>query len=371
MESVTAIILIGSSGPGDIERMVATARMAAVSDTLRSLRSIPNIDRIIVAAPETDTVRLALAREAGIVWDFDPADQPFHFGKRLAEIIQTRNLNRVIYIGAGSMPLYSAADLDLAVAHVAQASKCAITNNIHSADWVAFSDAQSVIDIAHWLDRDNMLAWRLRETAHFDVQSEAPSAKTRLDVDTPFDLQILALHPDTPPHLRRAIKTAGIDPAKLREAANVLRQPGSRVTLIGRVPLRAWQLLDSRQLWLRVLSEERGMVANTRLARGEVFSFLADYVAHVGEEQFIARLVETSDIVLLDTRVYLAHRHCWPPAEERFASDLGRADKIQDAPLKRLIEAVAAAPIPILLGGHNVVSGGLYALLDLMAQGVV
>ncbi|HLF01206.1 MAG TPA: hypothetical protein VI547_04480, partial [Anaerolineales bacterium] len=96
-----------------------------------------------------------------------------------------------------------------------------------------------------------------------------------------------------------------------------------------------------------------------------------DYVAHVGEEQFIARLVETSDIVLLDTRVYLAHRHCWPPAEERFASDLGRADKIQDAPLKRLIEAVAAAPIPILLGGHNVVSGGLYALLDLMAQGVV
>jgi hypothetical protein len=162
---------------------------------------------------------------------------------------------------------------------------------------------------------------------------------------------------------------AGIAPrlnqGRIEEALAVLRKPGSRVTLIGRVPMAASDLLGARQIWTRVFSEERGMVAAHRQEDGRVFSFIADHIERVGEAEFVAQLAATSDLVLFDTRVYMAHHQMWPPEEERFASDMGEAEKVGDARLRRLTEAVRAAPIPILMGGHNVVSGGVYALAEI------
>ncbi len=107
------------------------------------------------------------------------------------------------------------------------------------------------------------------------------------------------------------------------------------------------------------------MVASRRWAERQVFSLVADHIDRLGEKEFVVQLAQVSDLVLWDTRVYLAHRKRWPPAEERFASDLGRPDRIADDRLRRLTEAAIDARIPILLGGHNVVSGGLYALLEI------
>jgi hypothetical protein len=62
--------------------------------------------------------------------------------------------------------------------------------------------------------------------------------------------------------------------------------------------------------------------------------------------------------------VVLAHRlgadeRRWPSAADRFASDLLLHEPIADPWLRELTASAAAAPIPILLGGHTLVGPGL------------
>lgn len=370
MNPVTAVIMHGPAGSGDFERMLASVRAAAVADSLEVLRRIPVVERVILAGPESELTRLLIPPAAGPVFDPDRAGDPFHFGARLSGIVQRHRLSRVLYLGAGSMPLLSESDLSTILRQISESPhRLAITNNIHAADWAAFTQAGSIADIAHWLDRDNLLAWRLRESAGYDVVSLPPSAATRLDIDTPFDLQALAFCAYTPGHIRRALGRIAptLDLARVEAALQVLRAPGSRLTLVGRVSGTAAERLASKaQCWSRVFSEERGMVSSRRWAEGQVFSLLADHIDRVGEKAFVAQLEQVSDLILWDTRVYLAHHKCWPAAEERFASDLCQPGPIADDRLKRLTQAVADARVPFLLGGHNVVSGGLYVLSEML-----
>ena len=53
-----------------------------------------------------------------------------------------------------------------------------------------------------------------------------------------------------------------------------------------------------------------------------------------------------------------------PSREDRFQSDLLRPEAISDTWLRRFTAAAAKAPLPVLLGGHSLVSGGLMALND-------
>lgn len=366
---ITAVIMAGAAGPSAPERMIAAARRLAVLDLCATLSRRVNVERILIAIPAEERQQMSGLGVGLVEWDVDSPAEPFHFGRRLTDLIQRYRLKRVAYFGAGSAPLLTADELASAIAVVAASpARVAVTNNVHSADWVVFSQADSISPIAHWLERDNMLAWRLREEAGFKVASLPASASTRLDIDTPFDLQALALYPHTPSHLngwlRELAGSLHLDP--LRRAVQVLNTPGSRVTLIGRVSGAVWGQLEAKSgLWTRVLSEERGMAANRRQAEGQVFSFIADHIDRIGESEFVAQLARTSEVVFFDTRVYLAHHHSWPSTADRFASDLGQWERIEDARLRRLTQAIANAPIPIIAGGHNVVSGGLYALLDI------
>jgi hypothetical protein len=369
MTPVTAVLLLGPSGPGPLESMVAAGRRAAAADALAVLQRLPDVDRLLVAGPQTEIDRLLVPADAAVLVDLDRPGEAFHFGMRLTALVEKYHLGRVLYLGAGSMPLLPEIELGALLRQIAGAAgRLAITNNVHSSDWAAFTDAGSIAGIAGWLERDNMLAWRLRESGGYTVNALPPSAATRLDVDTPFDLQVLRRHPRTPAHTRAALQAMapGSDTGQLDRVVQILRAPGSRVTHIGRVAgAAAEQLASSTQCWTRVFSEERGMVSNRRWADRRVFSLVADQLDRVGEQAFVRQLAQVSELVLWDTRVYLAHHGRWPPAEERFASDLGLAGQIADGGLRRLTEAAIAAPIPVILGGHNVVAGGLYALSEI------
>jgi hypothetical protein len=61
------------------------------------------------------------------------------------------------------------------------------------------------------------------------------------------------------------------------------------------------------------------------------------------------------------------HLKTMPSRADRFASDLYQVDAIEDPWLRAFTRAAKEAPIPILLGGHNVVSGGLYAIAEIVA----
>ena len=117
------------------------------------------------------------------------------------------------------------------------------------------------------------------------------------------------------------------------------------------------------------------MRASGRQGRGEVRSLLADYADQVGVEGLFDRLSELAGGILLDNRVILASgsrgsvAKPWPSTTDRFHSDLQRWRDVEDPFLRRLTRAAAEAPVPVVMGGHSVVTGGLMALTEALPAG--
>jgi hypothetical protein len=106
------------------------------------------------------------------------------------------------------------------------------------------------------------------------------------------------------------------------------------------------------------------MSASGRLDRGEVSSLVGRMFAAWGPDKFIQEMETLAGAVLWDTRVVMAQLYGWPPAQERFAFDMGRCDLLATKALEPWCQALHESPIPIISGGHNVVSGGLLALIE-------
>jgi hypothetical protein len=73
---------------------------------------------------------------------------------------------------------------------------------------------------------------------------------------------------------------------------------------------------------------------------------------------------ELCDGMLFDTRVLFAHMGWRPGAEERFASDLFMTERIKAKPLREFTDAARQADFPLLLGGHTLVSGVLWTMVE-------
>ena len=362
--------MLGSEGPGPIERWVAEGRLAAALDALALLGTLPQIDRIVVATSE----RALAAALPGlpVSWDFDPPGEPFHFGERLAGLLAAYPAPSYVYLGAGSLPLLPPDVLEQALDDVGQDEReRAVTNNLYSSDWLVFNCPGAVQSRPDRLPSDNALGWVLKTEAGVEVRALPASAATRIDIDTPADLQLLALHPRTGPALRRFLKSQPSSSANPWLAAGRrLFAPGGQVALIGRVAAGVWAHLESRtQAWIRVFSEERGMSASGRQAAGRVKSLLGQHLRRVGHQVFFEELGQLVEAAFFDSRVLLAHEQLWPSAADRYASDLGRADAIQDPFLRGFTAAAAGASFPVVLGGHGVVAGGLYGLVEIADAG--
>jgi hypothetical protein len=106
------------------------------------------------------------------------------------------------------------------------------------------------------------------------------------------------------------------------------------------------------------------MRASGRLARGEARSLLGYHLDAVGMTRFFKALGNLGQAVFLDNRVIFAHRGLWPTAADRFYSDLRQPGQIEDPFVRALTEAAIAAPVPVIMGGHSLVAGGMYALIE-------
>jgi hypothetical protein len=202
------------------------------------------------------------------------------------------------------------------------------------------------------------------------VRSLPASAATRLDIDTPADLLLLALHPAAGASVATYLAREAPGQGKWLAAGRRLAAPAGQVALIGRVSAAAWQFVEAHtQAWVRVFSEERGMTASGRLAAGRVRSLVGAHLLRLGAWDFFAELSGLVEAAFFDTRVVLAHAGRWPSAADRYAADLGRVDEIADPFLRELTAAAWSAPIPIVLGGHGVVAGDLYGLIEIAGAG--
>ena len=368
--SVTAIVMLGREGPGPSERWVAGARAAAARDAVALLADgLPTLDRIVLATSEAGLP--GEYPDLPVTWDLDQPGETFHFGTRLSALLEKYPAAAHLYVGAGSVPLLPVVVLAEAVEEVAQAaSPRAVTNNLYSSDWMALNCAAAVQARPQRLPSDNALGWVLKTEAGVPVRSLPASAATRLDIDTPADLLLLAFHPHVGPALRVYLDAQPQDGGRWLAAGRRLFTPGGQVALIGRVASGVWAHVEAHtQAWVRVFSEERGMSASGRQAAGQVKSIVGAHLARLGAPAFFAELSQMVEAVFFDTRVVLAHEQRWPSAGDRYASDLGRAADIADPYLRALTAAALEASIPIVLGGHGVVAGDLYGLVEVAQAG--
>jgi hypothetical protein len=367
-EKSTLFLLVGGRWQSEVERVLDGAHRAAARDLLELLLSTDTIGRAVIAT--NDPIWGGTLADLPVEVDIDPSGEPFHFGQRLAELIERYQAKRVLYSGGASAPLLGAEHWSEALTRLGESERLVITNNVHSCDWVGFTPAIEVVPLIAQQTSDNAVAWALADERELPVESLPASAATRFDLDTPLDLLIMQRHPGTGPHLRAFLNDLGWEAPQLERILAEMGREGGSLAVAGRVSSAAWMALEqATRCWVRVFAEERGMRASGRQGRGEARSLLADYLNLVGIEGLFDELAELAHGVLLDNRVILAARGLWPSAADRFNSDLHRWDRVEEPFLRRFTRASAEARVPVVLGGHSVVAGGLMALVEAFDMG--
>ncbi len=365
MKDLTLLVMVGPMGDHPLEQQMGQILRVAARETIHRIMDTGRVARVILAAPDREGLESLEKAPFPLELDLDSSGQPFEFGTRLAELIQRHQVFRLLYVGAGAAPLMSTAGWEAVLAAFAEIKEGLLTNNLHSSDWIAVAPAEVISAYAHRLPTDNAMAWVLHREAGLPARVWPRSTASLLDLDTPVDALIAAHHPQAPAALREAVARTGWDPSRVRQVQALLRTPGSRLVLAGRVPSWAWAVLERHaQIWTRVFSEERGMQASARMHRGEVRSLVYAYLQAVGPRRFFETLAELADGALLDIRVWMAAAGRWPSPADRYAADLFAVSEIRDPVIRDWIESAARAPLAILVGGHTLVAAGLVALLE-------
>lgn len=313
-------------------------------------------------------------------------ERPFHWGRWYTAAARSalqqaraagRGVDAIGYAGPGSLAL---ADDGLLEALVSAIPGEVVGNNRYSTD--AFSvagDLDAALTALEGCPTDNT-AVRCLEAAGFVPRDLAAARWARFDVDTPLDLALLRLarrlpdtrQPDAAVDAFLEMATLpggrGLELPGLEALGAVLRDRDAQLVVAGRIPSSAWSYLETESACrVRCFVEERGMRSARDLAPR---SLLADWVLRLGAGDLLRELAGLGDAVILDSRVLMAalagssDAAAWPPEEERFASDFGDAGRVATPWLAELTSAAAAAPVPVLLGGHALVSDGLRILVD-------
>jgi hypothetical protein len=323
-----------------------------------------------------------------------PTDPAFHWGRwyvsaARAALADAGGLDAAVgpaaaggpdalgYAAAGSLALLDDAHLDDLLSPLAGE---VVTNNRFSADaFVVAGNLPAALAALETAETDNVAVRRLEE-AGFRARDLRPAPWSRFDVDTPQDLALLRLATRLPGTRRLDGAVAGflematlpggrrLELPRLAALGEVIRDRGGELVVAGRVPASALAHLETESACrVRAFVEERGM----RSARGAVpRSLLADWAQRLGPGELVRELASLGDAVVLDSRVLMASlagssdAAAWPPNEERFASDFGDAARVETPWLAEMTAGAAEASVPVLLGGHALVSDGLRILVE-------
>lgn len=325
------------------------------------------LERALTDARAANAARLAdLFRGAGagdVAVESGPPDgRPF--GARLRALVDGLPAGAgLVVLGSGSIPLAARADAAALLEAAASGVRRALTNNVFSADVVAIGAAANLASVPD-LASDNVLPRWLREQAGYEVAG-LRHPRLAMDLDSPIDVLLVDELLAAP-----SAALAGIDTTTVRErilgvravAADARRQ----LVVAGRSSATVLRWLeDATASRTRALIEERGLrSAGPGKDQAPPRSMLGMLLDDRGPAALGRVLAELGDAAIIDTRVLLAHRlgadeAAWPPAGDRFASDLLLPEMIGHPWLRELTAAALDATIPVVLGGHSVVGPGL------------
>ena len=360
MAKANVIIFLGGIAGSPVAEMVADCHRAIARDTIERMHQAGTFDRVILV---TDRDPL----DPSVI--VEPSGHPFHFGKRLKEIIDKYDIETPFYIGGGSIPLLSSDELRELGIQLLSLEDAVITNNHYSADMVAFTPGKAIRDI-ELPTTDNPLAQLLVRQAGLHEVCLPHTAHYQFDVDTPTDLFVLKLHPGIGSNTRAYLEGLELDTSHLERAVRLLTYEDAQILIAGRVGSHVWSQLESEtSCRVRMLAEERSLRADERDRRGEVCTILGFYLEQVGTERFFKTLARLGNAAFIDTRVLFTHFGLNLTTADRFYSDLGQYAKINNPFVREFTQQAMESPIPVILGGHSLVSGGLLALIEVAHTG--
>ena len=325
LEAPVLVSFVGGVGGSPVEEMTAAARRAAALDTLERALSTGAFAYAVLVADSADGLE---ALPPGVRLDVDPG--PFHFGRRLAGVIERLGLRSVVYFSGGSVPLLSGQEFVGIAQELGRGAGKVVANNYYSADLVAFSPADALgrIDLPAI---DNPLARLLAEQGGLTSHTLPRSVASQFDIDSPAELAILTLVGGAGPRLQDLLNDWQLDVSLYRRILPLFTVSAAQVLVAGRASSHVWKYLEQQTACrVRFFAEERGMQAEGRIVGGQARSLVGFYLAAVGVQRFFATLAELADAAFLDSRVILAHLGLQPRRADRFLSDLGCYGEIED-----------------------------------------
>jgi hypothetical protein len=327
------------------------------------------LERALAHARAENAERLAALFRAGGADDVhveSSGGRPVAFGARVRRLVKgIPSQAGLVLLGSGSIPLATDRDVAAFLEVAASGDRRALANNFYSADVVAVGEAAALLALPD-IPSDNALPRWLAKEAGFEVRDLRRRWRLAVDLDSPLDVLLTGSSID------------GVDAAAILERLGRIRavaiDPGGQLVVAGRTSARVLRWLERNTASrTRALVEERGLrtmglAGPSRRGQGAPRSVLGLVLDDRGPESLGVVLAELGDAAIVDTRVLLAHRlgadeAKWPPAEDRFASDLFLVDRIEDPWLRALTTSARDSAIPVVLGGHTLVGPGVRLVL--------
>jgi len=355
MKRTGAIIFHPPAGDSAVEQMVGSGREASACDLIQSLQSL--VSTLVVAcSPDSSNVFESLGAHVTAIEDAEE----FHFGKTLKQIIRKYDLESIVYFGSGSGTLMTTSQMEDIVNFAQRTETEALFNNFYSCDFAVFTDTSSLLRLS-LPERDNGIGFVLADSG-VNCYSLPRSLESQFDLDTPIDLLLLKEAGRAGPQLHEFLIRQSFDYPSLQRVSELLIERTALVYLVGRVSPVTWQTFE-QQVACRTagMIEGRGMKAYADRQP----PLLSNLFRKDGFGDFFNALENSADAAIIDSRPLLARNGVLPSPHERFSSDLYRVSELTDPVWIEFTQQASDCSIPILLGGHSLVSGGLYLLSEI------
>ncbi len=357
MGNSVLVTFVGGWGESLPERILATAQCSIALRNAEAIVETGFFDEHVFVTNESPILHIT-----NTSLSIEESEDPFHFGRSLKDVLAQYEADKACCLGGGSMALASGETFRGVGELLSKGENRVISNNVYSGDMTAFVPVEALERIP-LPEIDNPLPRLLRDYAGLKEIVLEKGIETMMDVDTPTDLAVLSLYPLLPDELRPVMVATELQRIKLRRAISCFTDKEARITVAGRVGSYVWARLESETACrCRVVSEGRGMRADG--PGGASISLLGYLLEASGSRGFFEKLTAMGDAAFLDTRVLFGHMGKSLSTSDRFYSDMLEPDEITDAWLREFTEEARDAEIPVVLGGHSLVSGGMLALID-------
>jgi len=356
MKKIACVIMHAPLGENLGERIVEEGREASTEDLVTTLKKAGMERTLLLTRSATLAERFS---KRGVATILTGDENPFHFGKALQRVIAEEALDGLLYFGSGAGGLLTVDQIARLVSFASRVEQGALFNNFYSCDFCAIAGAERLLAI-DFPEIDNSLGLSLAD--HGIPSFSLPrTVETQFDIDTPTDLVLLAAAGRGGDAMRAFLAAQSFNHSMLEDLLTVLTDRSAHLTLIGRMHPASWAHFEGEiACRTSAYSEGRGMRA---YPDGKA-PLLASTLKEMAIDSFFERLARSTDAAIIDTRPLLAATESLPPPNDRFASDLLRPELVEDPLWKAFTQAAIDSPIPILLGGHSLVSGGLYLLAE-------